>query len=208
MAFHCGRNFLFTVLTLLTIGVSLAVFAAMLYYFDQIAIKQVAEDLFVGVVIGLCLSVLLLIYGFYASCCGNRCHKCLLSVFYLIFSITLGAVGVALLAVKGKIEEGLAKLWETGQTQVTSALEDGFKCISWDNHSIAESERCRTKIMNFYSKYGNIGGGCLIALFVVLMAGTVLAFRFVCKSEPKSDKASSTQPNGKDQFTTPLTYGW
>ena len=62
--------------------------------------------------------------------------------------------------------------------------------------------------MDFFNKYGNIGGGCLIGLFVILMAGTVLAFRFVCKSEPKSDKASSTQPNGKDQFTTPLTYGW
>lgn len=208
MGFHFGRNFLFTLLTLLTIGVSCAVFIAMIYYFDKIHMKSVAEDLMVGVIIGLCLSILLFIYGLYASCCGNRCHKCLLSVFYLIFTITLGAVGVALLAAKSKVKEGLAKLWQDNEKSVTDALEEGFKCKSWNDASIPKEQRCETVITEFYEKYGNIGGGVLIALFVVLMGGTIIAFRFVCKREPKSDKASSTQPNGKDQFTTPLTYGW
>jgi len=206
MAFQCGPSFLFAVLTLLTIGASTVVFVFLVIYFNKIHMKSVSESLLIGVIIGLCVSILVLLYGAYASCCGGRCHKLVLTVLYLVFSLVLGAIGVALLAVKGEVEKGLAMLWSTGKTDVTDSLEEGFSCKGWGE----ASDSCKTVIMDFYSKWGTIAGGALIGLFVLLMIGVVFACRFICRSraDEGSEKGSAAQPGARDQFTAPLAYGW
>lgn len=203
--FHCGLSLLFTIMTLVTIGVTTAVFGIMLYYFKMIAIQEASSGLYAVLIIGLCVSLLILIYGTYASCCGGKCHKVIISLIYIIWAIVLLAVAVYVLVSKDKLLDTLGGAWDSNNETFKHA-ENGLKCHNWDKKE-GELETCKVKITEIYEKYGTPAGAVLIILALLLFVGVFLAFKIICR-KTADDGASSSQQGGRDQFTTPLSYGW
>jgi hypothetical protein len=149
----------------------------------------------------MCLSLLLLLYGFYASIWGNACHKAVLSTFYGIFAIVLGALGICVLAFKTKIIEGLSNYLNDNQDALN---EFGRELHCSTVNGAAE---CMNVFGSYYDKFGKGIGAALIVLFVILMVGDVLAWKFVCDRIRGRDKLGDGSDGGK-QLTAPLTYSW
>lgn len=205
--FHCGLSLLFTIMTLFTIGVTTVVFGFMLYYFKMMAITEASDALYAVLIIGLCVSLLILIYGTYASCCGGRCHKVIISLIYIIWALVLLAVGIYVLGSKGKLLDMLGEHWDANKEKgAISTAEQELKCSGW-NVVTPGISTCKEVISGYYNKYGKPCAGVLIVLSLILFVGVFLAFKMICR-KTTDERGSSSQQGGRDQFTTPLTYGW
>lgn len=205
--FHFGLTLLFTVMTLLTIGVAAVVFGFMIYYFKKMAVHEASNGLYAALIIGLCVSILILIYGTYASCCGAKCHKILICILYSLFSVALLALGVYMLAAKSQLMDLLSQAWSSSEGFL--AVETELNCSGW---SVATNNtrptKCEEVIGNYYDKYGKLGGGVFIVLGVLLFGGVILAFKIICRKNKGDERGSSQQGSDRNQFTTPLHYGW
>jgi hypothetical protein len=197
---QCQRGILFTILTLLTIGVSSALFILVVYYFVDLGIQKAENKVFAIVVTAMCVSILLLVYGFWASTCGGKGAKYSLAVIYLVYAFVLLAIGVVLLALKGKIIDAVDDYF-TGlapDAKVRTAFEDEFNC-KWN--ATVEVE-CKVKFEDMYKSFGIGVAAGLIVLFAILIAGDIVAWKWLCSTWDDD----TTGP--KANVTTPLTYSW
>jgi hypothetical protein len=210
--FSCGVNTLFTLLTLLTIGISTLLLAAVVVYLNTLSFTQINKGFFIGLSIALSVSLMILLYGIYASCCGEGCQKAVMSVLFMIYAVALIGIGVALLVLKSKIEEQFHVFWEKREDHpgAIEALEASFDCCGWDLsdfrvcfNSTRRGSWCGPKVEDAYKKYGTPIAGGLIGLGGLLLIGTIVAIVFVCKAakEDEWESASSGRKN-------PLTSGW
>jgi hypothetical protein len=196
----CQRGALFTCLTLLTIGISSALFIAVVYYFVDLSFHKAEKSVFAILVVAMVVSLLLLIYGFYASICGGKAAKFSLAVIYLIYALVLLAIGVALLAIKDTIIDAVEDyfLSDTTAEDVRSKFETEFKC-EWEGNAT----NCKTKIQDLYKSFGvGIAAG-LIVLFAILLLGDIIAWRWLCS---KWEDGPAGGQGG--DVKTPLTYSW
>jgi hypothetical protein len=200
----CGIAFLFTVLTLLTIGASCALFIAAIVYLAKIQIQSVSETLWVAVIIAMCASFLILCFGIYASWWGKACSRTIVLLIYIIYALVLGAIGIALLALKNTLMTEFGKLWEGEPAEARKKIEEFLKCKGWTSENEV-TPSCKAKVDEFYGKYGGIIGGCLLGLFVILMAGSVWGFYLTCKG---GQERSDTDTPRRNNVREPLAYSW
>jgi hypothetical protein len=199
----CKRGFLFTTLTLLTIGVSAALFILLVYYFIHLGIQTAEEAVFAILVVAMCVSVLLLFYGFWASACGRKAAKISLAVIYLVYGLVLLAIGIALLALKSNIIDTVQSFFvdKPVDDKVRTAFEKEFDC-KWTPEPETETD-CKKKFQDLYGSFGvGIAAG-LIVLFALLLVGDIIAWRWLCNNWEDVPEAAK-QPT----MTSPLTYSW
>jgi hypothetical protein len=201
-----GRGFYFTVLTLITIGATSGLLITLLVFFVRLHLNEASSTVLAVIIVAMCVSILLLIYGFYASVYGGPCQKAVLSLIYLIFALAMGAFGICILALKKQITTAIGNEWNKGGDFVSN-FEKQLKCQSWDNDSACNSPEpdrcCKHVFEDFYAKFGTGIGAGLIVLFVILMVGDVFAWKFVCEKAKKKDEKGPSQ-----SLTTPLTFSW
>jgi multidrug efflux pump subunit AcrB len=195
----CKRGFLFTLLTIITLGVASGILIAALVYFIKFSISKVSDELFIATVIAVCVSGLILFYGVWASIWGGKCPKALLAVFYAIYALLLGALGIVILALKKQIIDEMGHVFAT-QPDFQKALQDAADCQDWND----TEETCKQVIEKFYGSFGLGAGIALIALFVVLLVGDGFAWKWTCQKWDGLDDGSSEKP----ATTTPLRYSW
>jgi hypothetical protein len=157
------------------------------------------------------VSFLLLVYGFYASICGNYSHKCVLSSVYVLYAAFIGILGIIVLAFNAQIEDALRDLWIQGRSMATR-LENDWHCKDWDNKTSLNN--C-TQVANdqgrqccrdwFVEKFGSVRIGVgvgLIVLCLLLIIGDIFTWKWVCsKLRDDGTREGSTA-------TAPLTYSW
>lgn len=201
------RSFGFTILTLLTIGSTVALFGLSTYYIYKF-LDGVSDGFIAGVIVALCISFLVFCFGIYASCKGTKCTRSVLAVIYIVYALFVGAMAIFFLAFKSKIVELIGKEYNKKNNELVESINKAFKCNSWvginnttdylqENATIS----CKEKINEFYNKTQLVIGIVLIAVFLILIIGIILVFKYICCSK---DDASSN----KEQISTPLTYGW
>lgn len=213
---QCLRGFGFTILSLITIGASTALFAIALYFIAT-KFKDISNTLMVIVVLALCVSILVLLFALYASVKGNKCVRTILVFIYIIYAFIVGAAAIFLFAFKGKLMD----LIETGvkdknNSDIIHSITEAFKCEMNVNETVNHTKQyyfkgsnCEDEVSKFYKAKLPPIGGCLIGIFVILVIGIVLSFRYLCCVKDNQD-LSTTEPinKSKDQLNSPLTYGW
>jgi hypothetical protein len=144
----------------------------------------------------LILSVLLLIYGFWASIRGQKIAKGIIAFLYLIYALALLALGISLLALKTKLLETIDDFMAK-DVEVRTEIETYFECI-WNETG---ETSCKTMVENVFNRLGLWIGIGLIALFVLLIIGDIVAWKWIREWEEVSKSGSQT-------LTAPLTYSW
>jgi protein-S-isoprenylcysteine O-methyltransferase Ste14 len=201
---NCSNGVLFTALTFLAMGASSAVFITLVTFFVKWQLYEADGALFAGIIVVMCISLLLLFYGLYASTCGSKYHKLILAIIYGIFALALGALGIVILTLHDKISDSVGKLFtENSDSQFVQKLESRLNCHNWTGCA-HETLCCKDEFEKLYSSYGTPVGACLIVLFVALLVGDFFAWRWVCK---KWRADEGTTAHG-DTTTAPLTYSW
>lgn len=212
----CCSNLCFTILTLLTIGVTLGVFIVCILWCYKYGVTKIEEANIILIisVIGLCVSALIFFFGVYASFCGKKCAKSILAIIYLIYALGLCALAILIFAFKTQTLETFKKFLERKPDELVIQLENLLKCCGYDddyNKTWCETEasievkdvRCKPIIESNY-KYAQYAAGVLIGLFILLMVGDVIAFRLICRKENDEERKNQN----REQLSTPLTYGW
>ncbi|KAK8860420.1 Leukocyte surface antigen cd53 [Tritrichomonas musculus] len=202
----CASGTCFTLLTLLTIGLTLAlfIFATIVYA----KIKTASESIFIGLIVCLCISFLLFVFGIYASCCGNNCVKGILSILYIVYALGIGAAGVVLLIYRQKLPDYFSDAYHKGSlsNSTIDTIQETFNCHFPPKATVLEDqEDCLEKFKDYVHRYGLICGIALLALFIFLLLGVCLAIRIICK---KDEDISNAKSRENEQINTPLTYGW
>lgn len=211
---QCLRGFGFTILSLITIGASTALFAIALYFIAT-KFKDISNSLLIIVVIALCVSVLVLLFAFYASCKGNKCVRTILVFIYIIYALIVGAAAIFLFAFKGKLMGLISDGVEKNNSDLIHSIQEGFNCKMNSNTTkngtvyYFYGSECDDKVNSFYKAKLPPIGGCLVGIFVILVIGIVLSFRYLCCVKETQD-LSTTEPinKNKDSLNSPLTYGW
>jgi hypothetical protein len=195
----CRRGLVFTALTLLTIGVSTALFISVVYYFVSLKVQDANKSIFAVLVVAMVVSFLLLVFGFWSSFRGPPCSKAVLAVIYAIYAVALLGIGVCLLAMKGQITDAVQEYFDDNPGELRDAFQEGLNC-SWNDTNAAS---CLDKFKEIYDTFGiGIGVG-LIVLAVVLLIGDGFAWKWFCETW-RNREVLSNQTN----LTEPLTYSW
>jgi hypothetical protein len=201
----CKRGFLFTLLTFLTIGISAVLFILVVYYFIDLGLQKAEPTIFGIAIAAMCASVLLLLYGLWASACGGKGVKYSLALVYLVYALGLLALGVSILALKERITDAVDDFFtrEDPASQVRTTFERELGC-KWAAAPGEEAVNCSKKVEDLYRSFGvGIAAG-LIVLFAILLAGDVVAWRWLC-SKWEDEEPAGAKPQ---TMTSPLTYSW
>ncbi|KAH0786108.1 Tetraspanin family protein [Histomonas meleagridis] len=193
------RGFGFTILTLITIGSTIALFAACLY-FIKTKLDDISQTLLIVVIVALCISILVFIFGIYASVKGKKCARSLLAIIYIFYALIVGAMAIFVLACKGVLYDAVKSQFDSGNQDFINIIQAGFNCKSWDNATVGNTS-CKSAIETFYNSTILIIGICLGVVFFILLVGIIFVFKYVCCG--KDDKSDDN-----NQISTPLTYGW
>jgi hypothetical protein len=170
------------------------------YYFIHLGIQHAESTVFAIVIAAMCVSILLLCYGFWASACGGKGAKYSLAIIYLVYALVLLAIGIALLALKNQITDAVETFFtkKPEEDAVRTAFENELGC-KWNTTT---EPQCKDKFEQLYKSVGIGVGAGLIVLFAVLLLGDIVAWRWLCS------KWEEAPTSAKPTMTSPLTYSW
>ncbi|OHS92947.1 hypothetical protein TRFO_12124 [Tritrichomonas foetus] len=225
---QCCRSFGFTILSIITIGAACALFGVALYYIATM-FKDVSNTLMVACVIALCVSILVFLFALYASVKDNRCIRTVLTFIYIIFAFVVGAAAILMFAFKGTLFKLIQGEIEKNNTDLIYSLEKAFDCKLVVNATTPDQPDTNSSLM-FLEEGGNVSfygsdcedkinkfwksrippiGGALIGIFVIIVIGIILSFKYICCTKDNVDLSPTDKSNrSKEQLNSPLTYGW
>ena len=200
----------FFILTILTIGSFTGILGLVLKYLLDLKLNEVLTWEYTTVLVALIASVAFLIFSIIVVFFDNKCLRSFVSIMYVVFDIVILAVGVFLIASQNSIPNLIEKIWKDSPKYdpIRNDQEKNWECCGWNAsqlHCINGSYANITCYSQYEAKFGQkmikYGWVC-IALFFVLLIAIYYAFKLSCRSGSDENKKT------KEQFNTPLTYGW
>ncbi|KAH0795233.1 Tetraspanin family protein [Histomonas meleagridis] len=188
----------FTLLTLITVGATVALFSIALYAVNK-NFEGYSASLKTGLIIALVISIVVFIFGIYASFSKNRCVKCILSIIYIVYAIFVLIMAIVILALGGAISEVISREFQSNP-DFRSSFEKTFNCYTWNSNT--SNNTCQSVFDSSFGVARKAIGGCLLGIFFLLLIGIIVAFCHVCRK--RSDDFSGSE----NTINTPLSYGW
>lgn len=165
-------------------GLISAAFVAILILSKKNKIDQLSDKLFYFLISGLILSVFILCFGIYASCCGQKCPLITLAILFFIFGASLTICGIFLIVKGNEIVTHCGKIWSDSKYEDTKkTLEEFFECTGFDPKL---SGTCYTVIKDYISKYKNyVSIGIFIFAALVFAAMIIACVNSCCLNEDR-----------------------
>ena len=165
-----------SLLTLISLGIITAIAIAATIFLYQIGDQFDTKYISNARIICLCVSIfsaILLIFGFYASCCGKTCSNIVMGIIYLIFGLAVLAISVIVWTWHDDIIDAAKVIWTDEQyADVRADLQEWLKCEGWDD--------CKSVLQSYVKKGLNIGCGTLIGVTILMIIGAGIAFGYAC----------------------------
>ena len=202
------NSFCFAILTIFTLGASVGILSFAIYCCTYVKIDQAYDRLIIYVIVALCVSILILIFGLYSSCCGGNCSKTIMTVIYVVYGVALFALGIIAFSCKSKVMDKIGDLWKHNNTVVPD-IEKKVGCCGWDNYTQECSETqelCSKLVEDLYTKWGYVVGGLLLGLSILLIVSSIVALVYAFKNN--DNPYNHPDSNSKNQYDTPLDYNW
>lgn len=198
-----------TLLTLATVGLTLAMFIYGIIVVKDM--KDLDDRILVAIIIALCVSALLFIFGLYASWKGGKCSRSIVSLLYLVYGIGLIALAILLFVYKDKVKTFVAGKLDTENVDHNlQEVEKELGCCGLHEAGLERckkagiSETCEAKLDVVLDK-SMIVAGVSLAAGLVLAVATIFVMRATCKEEASSKNESGIT---YDQSLNNENYGW
>lgn len=206
----CCNNTCFAILSLLTVGLTFAGVILILVYVLKFKVKEYSQGFYYTSIILVCAGFILLAFAIYASFCGKKCAKTVISIIYILYALFLIGIAIVCFCLSSLIYTSLASIWKnSSETDIESAktIEKAFKCCTY-NISYADITNCTKEHSEYQTCEKAIKdkvnfpmiGGIVLGLGILLLVATFCALCIACND--KGAEASHSQ------FDTPLNYGW
>ena len=204
---QCCTRFCMTLLTLSTVGLTLAIFA----YGIVIAkdMKELDDRILISIIIALCVSALLFIFGLYSSWKGGKCARSITGLLFIIYGVALLGFAVLLFIYKNKVRGFIAEKLDTENIDHTlQEIEKEFGCCGLDKEldRCKESHQgtCAAKLDGILNK-SMIVAGVSLGAGLLLTIATIFVMRATCKEESSAKNESGITYN---QSLNNENYGW
>ena len=164
----------FTVLTLASLGAMTSICVACLIIYKTAKLDNISDTSFIILVISCCLCVVAFCFGIYASCCGEKCAKSVLAVFYLVFALLIIGATVFIQTSADTVLDKLRQIWyDEDYKEEIDEVKKELQCSSYVS--------CRNKIKKMLVDYGVYIYSVMYVFAGLLILGVVLAFVMVCR---------------------------
>ncbi|OHT09552.1 hypothetical protein TRFO_21508 [Tritrichomonas foetus] len=169
----CGRT-LFTVLTLATLGAIVIVSTSAIIVFKVKKLDNISNTSTIILITTVCVSFIAFCFGIYASCCGKKCAKTTLGVFYLIIALAVISAGVYMQTSTDKFLAKFKAIWDDERYEKEiEEIKKEFQCDKF--------ESCKAKLKNFLNDYGIYIYVGIYVFAALLICGVVWAFTIACR---------------------------
>jgi hypothetical protein len=180
-------------------GISNGLLITALVYSLKFDLKTISLEFFWTLVAGVGISALLLFYGVWGSIWGGKCPKILLSFFYLLYALGIGALGIVILVLQSKIVEKVGELFES-KSEFAETLENLTNCEGWN---VSSENDCQTMVEKFYDTVGKGIAIGLMVLCVILVVGDGFAWKWTV-----GRKEGYVRTKAESSLSAPLRYSW
>jgi hypothetical protein len=188
-------NILLAILTLFTIGPSVGLFSFLLACSVELRLPKIMHTFF-GVLIGaLITSIILLLYGFWASLFGRKLAKVVLIYLYSVYAVWLLGFGICLLALRTTVLTRINNFMDR-DLDLRTYLELHFDC-EWN---ATDDSSCKNRFEDVYDIFGTWIGLGLIGVCVILVAGDLVAWKNIGKLKNNEDSVKLSL------LTLPFSY--
>ena len=205
----CCKNFSFAVITLIFSGIAIALLAFLFIKFGDVLKINDFKGYKTGLIIAISVTCVLLVVGIILALISKTWTKVVNTIIVIIFAIIYLALGIVMIAFGKKVPEQVKKNWNN----LGEPIEDIFHCCTYDNVTSARKENCSYKngdckqqVQKIFVDKATIIGAISIVISVIIIAIIVALCCCVIKDGNSTDEEEGTK--SKDQFSTPLTYGW
>jgi Na+-transporting methylmalonyl-CoA/oxaloacetate decarboxylase gamma subunit len=182
----------YTALSLSTVGVTSVALAILIYFIWNMELTPFDASVLVWLFVALAISVTVLFVAFYLKCCPWKYSKMVLAIIYAVYDVALLVAAIAVFTMKSSILGNLGSMWNKDpESAFVRYLEGKLKCHGFSG---PEEGTCEGPLTDLLSKSSGWVGGVLIALFLVLLAGVIIAFyRALAKRKPAPDDVKSQE---------------
>jgi hypothetical protein len=185
MALHSAifDGFCYTILSLLTVGTICVFLGLSMYFVWTLDLTAYDTDVIVWLFVAFAISVVVLFVALYLNCCRWRYSKLFLAILYTLFDLFLLLAAVSVFTFRSQVIEQLEGLWtQQAQSSIVRYFEKKLKCCGFKNQTNCNEglPTCFTRLEAELTKYSGWIGAILIALFVILLAGVVIAYYRSC----------------------------
>jgi hypothetical protein len=185
----CLARTFFTILTLSTIGVTTAVIIFLFIIVEVEGLNLVSQTVKIYLIIALVVSVLILIFAIIASCCGRKCLRCFLAIFYLIFAAAIAGFAVLVALHHDNFVASLDSLWASDASPLPEKIEEAFECrcfnssgnvICLQGENVSGFETCDRAIQKVIDEYWESIFGFAVGAAGLLLLAAIIALAYVC----------------------------
>lgn len=205
----CCKATTFLVTCFVLIG---AVLASLIYllaayhtFLNTDSLKKYKTWLIISAIVVGCLLIICVFF----SICNNKCTRNMVSIILVIFDLAIFVIAIIVFIFGKNVPQILHDNWY--KNNFGELIQNFSHCCNYselDNYSDKCDEKYRDTNCEKYGqaieKNFKTIGGILIGVFVLFIIIIALLFWIACRSGDNDDSAIPT----KDQFNTPLTYGW
>jgi hypothetical protein len=185
----------YTILSLLTVGTICVFLGLSLYFVWTLDLTAYDTNVVVWLFVAFAISVVVLFLALYLNCCRWRYSKVSLAVLYTFFDLFLLLAAVAVFSFRTQVVDQLGTLWtQQAQSSIVRYLEERLHCCGFSEGcpGPAQPPACAPVLEAELAKYSGWIGAILIALFVVLLVGVVIAYYRSCV-RPTPDQREKEQ---------------
>jgi hypothetical protein len=204
----CPLGFLFTILTILSIGITTGAVITAYVWLRVNHVESLSPGLDNGLMGGIVVSGLLLIFSIYASWCGKSCARRVLGVCFLIYALVFTVMACAIAWDSKDIDwiiDQAHRFWKEPNSfpNIAHKIEEQMNCQCWNNETCLlerdiETESCETKMKTEYHQNRFIIALAVGGVAGVMFIGVICAFVSACQQKKTASCLkclSSTPPD-------------
>ena len=207
----CGvfcKNSVYAILSLIMGGIISVALIVFLIKYGNAFTEGVLASAKTGLIFATVICIILLIASIICSCIDSKLTKTIVSIITMIFDLIFLVLGISMFVFKDEIDPFMKENWN----EMAEPIQDLFKCCNYSTEIVTVNttgckegydKTCDQEIQKKLVDDSNIIGGISIGIFAILLVIIILLLIWGCRSGNQDDT-----PSSKDQFNTPLTYGW
>ena len=202
------KNFAFAIITLIFSGIAIALLSFIFIKFDDVLKLDEFESFKAGIAIAIAATCILLAIGLIMAFITKKWTKVVNTIIVIIFAIIYLALGIGILVFGKKVPEQVQKEWN----HLGEPIENIFHCCNYNGVNSSRTGNCaysngdcNARVQKIFVDKATIIGSISIVISVVITAIIIVMCCCTLKSDSDNDDEGA---KSKDQFNTPLTYGW
>jgi uncharacterized paraquat-inducible protein A len=216
-AVDLGRRFYFLLLSIITVGVVLAILITAFIYGQRLHLFDYDKRIRNWMIVIMVLAIVLFLFAIWISCHPNQKTRIALCVFFVLYSLGIIALAILAFVRQKSIIPDLEHLWAKSEVNkddktIVEAIEDAYHCCGWVDQlhdpecSNKHWRTCRDPVSGDVKKYWYWAAAVLLIFGVLLLVATIFAIKIiVTETSEQSDR-----PLGGSQgstFEEPLDSG-